>query len=262
MVDPGPSITVRGVDLRYADGAPVLEDVNLAIGSGCLMAIVGASGSGKTTLLKAIAGDLAPTRGQIVMDYPTARPGVPGWVIQGPGLFDWMTVRQNVEFGVPRRREKDAYPIDVWLALTNIRGLADRFPGSLSGGQRQRAQIARALAARGELVLLDEPFSALDAITREALVPAMRSIFKRAGRTCVLVTHDLRDAIKFADQVCVLEAGTPRIAGLVTIERPPASPDGVEAVMETGVISRYFEAIWSMLELNDKTLFERVGPRD
>jgi ABC-type nitrate/sulfonate/bicarbonate transport system ATPase subunit len=159
-----------------------------------------------------------------------------------------MTVRRNVEFGLPPSNANQRPSVDKWLSLTGIQRLTDRFPASLSGGQRQRVQIARALASQRRLILLDEPFSALDAINRQVLIPAIRSLLENAGRTCVLVTHDIRDAIRFADRVCVISDKNHNVAAIIPVDRNEV--DGRESEQ---AVAQNFDKIWSVLKGSDTT---------
>lgn len=244
----GVGLSLRNVDYSYDPAAPVLSGINLDLAPGDLLAIVGPSGSGKTTLLNILAGALKPTNGTIIATEGVALPDAAGWVFQQDGLFDWMTVRRNVEFGISPSGESLHPSVDKWLSLTGIQSFADRFPASLSGGQRQRVQIARALASQRRIVLLDEPFSALDTINRQVLIPAIRSLLQRYGRTCVLVTHDIRDAIRFADRICVIDDKNHGIAAIV-----PIALNGVDERESEQAVAQNFDKIWSVLKRSDTT---------
>ncbi|WP_411732803.1 ABC transporter ATP-binding protein [Paeniglutamicibacter sp.] len=218
-------LKVRAVSADYGLDA-VLKSVDLNVAEGTTMAVLGGSGSGKTTLLRIIAGFLPSSGGEVsVGGRVVAGPGVwvppeqrgIGYVRQEGGLFPHLSVAGNIAFGLPwpRRRHRDRV-----LELLDLVGLpsamADRQPDRLSGGQQQRVALARALAPRPGLILLDEPFSALDsglrAATREATARALRA----AGATAVLVTHDQGEALSFADEIAILDTGRFRQVG------PPA----------------------------------------
>ncbi|HMG47460.1 MAG TPA: ABC transporter ATP-binding protein [Allosphingosinicella sp.] len=195
-------------------GRAALDDVSLSVAAGAFVALVGPSGSGKTTLLKSINRLVEPDEGEIRIDgrdigeAPVAelRHGI-GYVIQSIGLFPHMNVAENIGI-VPRLlgsgEDRTAELLDL-VALP--RELADRYPRSLSGGQQQRVGVARALAARPKLMLMDEPFGALDPVTRDALGRAYRDLHDKLGLTTLMVTHDIAEALLLADRVVVLIGG-------------------------------------------------------
>ncbi|MDP1632080.1 MAG: sulfate/molybdate ABC transporter ATP-binding protein [Caulobacter sp.] len=212
------SISVRSVEKMFGR-FPALNDVSLDIAPGELLALLGPSGSGKTTLLRAIAGLVFPDSGQILFDgEDMTRVGAAdrrvGFVFQQYALFRHMSVARNVAFGLdvrrgegrPLRAEIDAR-VGELLDLVELSGLADRYPGQLSGGQQQRVALARALAVSPRVLLLDEPFGALDANVRKTLRRELRRIHDATGVTTVLVTHDQDEALELADRVAVLNQG-------------------------------------------------------
>jgi taurine transport system ATP-binding protein len=188
---------------------PAVEGVSLAIGEGDFVCVVGPSGCGKTTLLRIIAGFLAPTSGRAVMDgRPIGEPDHErGVVFQHPALYPWLSVRGNVEFGprmrgVPpaeRRRLADEY-----LRLVRLEEFAGKPPYTLSGGMQQRVAIARVLANDSRVLLMDEPFGALDALTREHMQEELLKIWKSTGKTVFLITHSVEEAVYLATQVVVM----------------------------------------------------------
>jgi iron(III) transport system ATP-binding protein len=210
------SLSVR--DLTKSFGAtPVLTGVDLHVPSGGLTALLGPSGCGKTTLLRLIAGFDDPDTGTIEVgdrvvsgagrSVAARRRGI-GFVPQEGGLFPHLSVAGNVGFGLPRRQRRDAGRIRELLALVGLDDdLADRAPHQISGGQQQRVALARALAPSPSLVLLDEPFSSLDAGLREETRLAVAAALRATGATAVLVTHDQAEALSMADQVAVLRGG-------------------------------------------------------
>jgi nitrate/nitrite transport system ATP-binding protein len=189
-------------------GAPVLRDVNLAIGHGELVAVIGRSGSGKTTLLSIAAGLLAPTAGAVrVGGAPVRGPGPDRAVVfQNYSLLPWLTVHENVRLAVDRvhptwsaaqRRAK----ADEYVALVNLTPAAGKKPSQLSGGMRQRVSVARALAMEPQMLLMDEPLAALDALTRGSLQDEIERIWSRSRTTALLVTNDVDEAIRLADRI-------------------------------------------------------------
>jgi sulfate transport system ATP-binding protein len=208
------SITTRGVSRRFGDFA-ALDDVSVAIPSGSLTALLGPSGSGKSTLLRVIAGLERPDAGSVEIDgrdatsTPTQRRGV-GFVFQHYAAFKHMTVRENVAFGLRVRRRPKAEVrrrVDELLELVQLPGLADRYPAQLSGGQRQRMALARALAVEPSVLLLDEPFGALDARVRKELRAWLRRLHDEVHVTTVFVTHDQEEAMEVADRIVVMNSG-------------------------------------------------------
>lgn len=194
---------------------PAVDNVSLSIGAGEFVALLGPSGCGKSTLLNVFAGFRAPTLGHVYLDEqphlgPSARCGV---VFQRHSLFPWMTVVENVAFGPRRLGLRD--PLGIARELLDLVGLGDvaeAWPSSLSGGMQQRVGIARALATKPPVLLMDEPFGALDAQTRSLMQEELLSIWDRLRPTVVFVTHDIEEAIFLADRVVVMEAFPGRIA--------------------------------------------------
>ena len=208
-------LRIRGVTKAFGP-QQVLRGVDLAVPEGSFTAILGASGSGKTTLLRIVAGFERPDRGEVrlgkeVVD-DSAQRFVPcerrriGYVPQEGALFPHLSVGRNIGFGLPRgqhRRER----VVALLELTGLRGLGRRYPHQLSGGQQQRVALARALAIEPEIVLLDEPFSSLDAAMRASVRSDVLGVLRRAGATSILVTHDQDEALSMADHVAILRRG-------------------------------------------------------
>jgi sulfate transport system ATP-binding protein len=208
------SIAVRRVSKRFGSYV-ALDGVSLAIPSGSLMAILGPSGSGKSTLLRVIAGLEEPDEGDVAIlgedatGLPPQKRGV-GFVFQHYAAFKHMTVRDNVAFGLkirkrPRAEIRDR--VDELLRLVQLDGFADRYPAQLSGGQRQRMALARALAVEPKVLLLDEPFGALDARVRKELRAWLRRLHDEVHVTTVLVTHDQEEAMEVADRIALMNDG-------------------------------------------------------
>ncbi len=229
-------INIRNLCKSYADVA-ALDAVNLDIASGELLALLGPSGSGKTTLLRAIAGLEPIDHGRIVFgDIDATRLSVQerrvGFVFQQYALFKHMRVLDNVTFGLRVRKRRERPSRDEirrrgkeLLELVQLSGLESRYPNQLSGGQRQRVALARALAIEPRVLLLDEPFGALDAKVRKELRVWLRQLHDETGYTTIFVTHDQEEALDLADRVVVMNAG--RIEQVDTpdaIQRHPATP--------------------------------------
>jgi len=225
-------IALSGVSKRFNDFV-ALDDVALDVPDGSLTALLGPSGSGKSTLLRVIAGLEHPDRGNVriagreVTDLPPQRRGV-GFVFQHYAAFKHMTVRDNVGFGLRIRKRPRAEirnRVTELLALVQLEGLADRFPNQLSGGQRQRMALARALAIEPRVLLLDEPFGALDARVREDLRQWLRRLHERMAVTTVLVTHDQEEAMEVASRIVVMNRGRIEQVGTpLELYRRPATP--------------------------------------
>jgi NitT/TauT family transport system ATP-binding protein len=206
-------VEVRKVVKRFArHGAePVLDNVSLAVGRGEVVGLIGPSGCGKSTLLNIIAGLLAPTDGRVGISDPQLRTA---YVFQRPRLLPWRNVRRNVEFGLEqlrRERSQSRKAAQRAIALVNLDGHEKKFPHELSGGMQQRVALARALAIEPGLLLLDEPFGSLDALTRSYLQEELLSIVRGTQTTCVLVTHDIDEALLLADRVAVMSSRPGRI---------------------------------------------------
>jgi sulfate transport system ATP-binding protein len=208
------AITVSDVNKRFGDFV-ALDDVSLDIPSGSLTALLGPSGSGKSTLLRVIAGLETPDSGRVEISgedattVPAQKRGV-GFVFQHYAAFKHMTVRDNIAFGLRiRKRAKGEIRdrVDELLTLVQLDGLAARYPSQLSGGQRQRMALARALAVEPKVLLLDEPFGALDARVRKDLRSWLRRLHEEVHQTTVLVTHDQEEAMEVADTIAVMDQG-------------------------------------------------------
>lgn len=223
----GVHVKIHNLTHRYSAKSPVtFEKVNLEAKQGEAIAIIGRSGCGKSTLLHILAGLLRPTSGSVKLDDVLVEKPSPRWVMmfQAPHLFPWMRVSQNVGIGLhfagwseTKKRDRVAEAID----LVSLQDFAENNVQDLSGGQQQRVALARSLVMEPELLLLDEPFSALDAFTRAALQRDIRSITKRLGINLVMVTHDIDEAVLMADRALIM-AGSP---GKITDELEVDLPD-------------------------------------
>lgn len=225
MDTPAPLLRFDGVTCRFG-GVTAVNGVTCDIAAGTFVAMVGASGSGKSTLLKTVNTLVAPTTGRVLFggeDVSTLKPARlrrrVGYVFQGVGLFPHFSVAENIAIG-PRLTGEKLPPerISALLALVELDpALASRLPDELSGGQRQRVGVARALAGGPELLIMDEPFGALDPVTRDALGRKVRELHGALGLTTVMVTHDMAEALLLADRVLVMDLGK-----LVADESPRA----------------------------------------
>jgi ABC-type nitrate/sulfonate/bicarbonate transport system ATPase subunit len=200
----------------------ILRDISLGFYYGAKIGVLGLNGAGKSTLLRIIAGFEQPSSGQVSLyEHPVAGPGSDrGMVFQDYALFPWMTVRENIAFGprqkgLPKSRIREI--TDEYLDMVGLAKFADRFPQQLSGGMKQRVAIARVLANECELLLMDEPFGALDALTREKLQQELLEIWARTRVTIIFVTHSVEEAVLLSDRVVVMTAGPGRIEADIPI---------------------------------------------
>lgn len=222
----GPSVAFEDVTKSYGNAPPAVADVTLTIASASLVALVGGSGSGKSTLLKTINRLIEPSAGRVLLDGLDVAEEEPhrlrrriGYIFQNIGLFPHMTVGENIAIGRRLMGLKDhGARVAELLDLVELpRDYAQRLPDALSGGQRQRVGVARALATEPGLLLMDEPFGALDPVTRDSLGKALRALHDRLGLTTIMVTHDMAEALLLADRVLVMSAGH------VVTDLPPAA---------------------------------------
>jgi NitT/TauT family transport system ATP-binding protein len=201
---------------------PTLQDIELRIQPGEKIALIGRSGCGKSTLLHMLAGLLIPSEGCVRIHGHTVTKPSAKWnmMFQKPSLYPWMSVRQNAELGLVFAGRKDPTKVDRLLELVGLSDKAEAHVQSLSGGQQQRVALARSLATSPELLLLDEPFSALDAFTRASLQDEVAKIVGLEALTMVIVTHDIDEAVAMADRVLIMSANPGRIVGEMDIDLP------------------------------------------
>jgi NitT/TauT family transport system ATP-binding protein len=200
-----------------------LEDINFEIADGEFICIVGPSGCGKSTLLNVMGGFLAPSSGRVMIDgEPVTGPDQRRiLVFQERGVFPWLTVEGNIGFGLSKMsRAEREQRIARYVQLVQLQGFERSYPSDLSGGMRQRLQVARALAVNPDILFLDEPFGALDSITRVMMRGELLRIWQEEKRTVVFVTHDIDEAVQLADRVIVLSSRPARIQEIVTIDIP------------------------------------------
>jgi len=216
MPEQSRSVTFKNVSKVWPGGVKAVDGVSLEVAAGSFVALVGASGSGKSTLLKMVNRLIEPSEGAVLVGgmavdagpAPELRRRI-GYVFQNVGLFPHMRVGENVAIGLRLAGEKDsAARVAELLELVELAPeMATRMPDALSGGQRQRVGVVRALATGPGILLMDEPFGALDPVTRDGLGKAIRALHDRMGLTTILVTHDMAEALLLADRVLVMEKG-------------------------------------------------------
>jgi ABC-type nitrate/sulfonate/bicarbonate transport system ATPase subunit len=250
MIDTLPAqapVEIRDVAKSFqVDGGEVraLEGVSFTVEPGEFVSVLGPSGCGKSTLLRLVAGLETPDRGEIVVDRtpvtgPSLRRGI---VFQDHRLFPWLTVAANVELGLLKAPLSEAEKRDTAQQLIDLVGLAGfekAFPRQLSGGMAQRAAIARSLAARPRILLLDEPFGALDSITRSRMQGELLRIWQRESVTMILVTHDVAEAVYLSDRIVVMDGRPGRIRDVVDVDLPKPRERGDGAF--TALTSRLLE---------------------
>ena len=241
-------IEIKNLEKSFGDYR-ASKEVNLCVEKGSLVALLGPSGSGKTTILRMIAGLEQPDSGDILIDgrrvnglSPKER-GI-GFVFQSYALFRYMTVYDNIAFGLnikklPKNSIRER--VQELIALTDLTGLEDRYPNQLSGGQRQRVAFARALAPNPSLLLLDEPFAAIDAKVRGELRSWLREMIYKVGITSIFVTHDQDEAIEVADRIIVMNEGRiEQIGSPIEIYKEPQTPFVSEFIGQSIVIGRFW----------------------
>ncbi|MCV6575066.1 MAG: ABC transporter ATP-binding protein [Cohaesibacter sp.] len=217
--------TIDQVGYSFSGGDKILSGIDWHIPSGSFHCLVGRSGCGKTTLLKLAAGLLLPSEGQIHIEAaPVAGPSQKiGFVFQNPALLDWLSVMDNVLLPISLHRkvnETDRQSAHELLHLVGIADLADRFPAQLSGGQQSRTALARALITSPPALLMDEPFAALDAITREELQDDLLDLVASRDTTVLFVTHDIAEAVYLGDRVAMMDKGRISLNIEIDIQRP------------------------------------------
>jgi sulfonate transport system ATP-binding protein len=231
----GAHLVLRGLDKRYS-GRSVLEGVSLKITPGEFVAVVGRSGCGKSTLLRAIAGLEKPDAGQVRIGGGGTKPEV-RMMFQDPRLLPWKTVLENVALGLADGQERAR----AALASVGLEARAGDWPAVLSGGQRQRVALARALVHQPQLLLLDEPLGALDALTRIEMQRLIESLWLERGFTAVLVTHDVQEAVTLADRVLLIKHGKLTMDLAVGLSHPRARDDAALISLEKQVLSRVLD---------------------
>ena len=208
---------------RDGKSTPVLEDISLEVADGEFVCLLGPSGCGKSTLLSTMAGFLSPTSGEVKIDGEVVRGPDPRriFVFQERGVFPWLTVEGNIAFGLfhltrPERQQRVAH----YIKMVGLEGFEKAYPPALSGGMKQRLEVARALAVNPDMLFLDEPFGALDSITRLIMRGELLRIWEAERKTIIFVTHDIDEAVQLADRVVVMSARPATIQQIVDIDIP------------------------------------------
>ena len=261
LIHLGQSYFIRTPEKRGLQEFIALEDFSLSIKAGEFVAIVGPSGCGKSTLLDIVSGLMCPRGGEIRIDGRVVK--VPaldrGFIMQGYALFPWRSVIKNVAYGlevqgVPRKKRLEI--AQKYIDLVGLSGFEDRHPNELSGGMRQRVAIARALAYNPEVLLLDEPFAAVDAQTRETLQDELLRIWEKTGKTIIFVTHSIQEAVLLADRIVVMTPNPGRIKKVIGVDLPRPR---TSAEMRTSPdFSWLSHEVWKLLQSDSMELEERA----
>jgi NitT/TauT family transport system ATP-binding protein len=248
-----PKLSTRSLTKSFVKGErelTALRDLSIEVADGEFVSIVGASGCGKTTFLRLIDGLVPPTSGYIEIDgRKVEKPGPDiAFVFQNDGLLPWRTVQRNVSFGPElQRRDRAAYlrAAQEMLRLVGLGGFGEHYPHELSGGMRQRVNIARALTVGADVLLMDEPFAALDSQTREIMQGELMRICREAKKTVLFVTHQIDEAVYLSDRVLIFTARPGRLKEEVVIDLP--RPRAL-SVKRTPEFVRYTDRIWRAIE--------------
>jgi len=248
---PASVVRIDGVTKQFAQGnVTALQDIDLELVPREFVSLIGPSGCGKSTLLRVIGDLIEPTSGSVSVNGKSARQARNdrdyGIVFQDAVLFDWRTVAKNISLPLEMlgwSRERRRARVEEMLELVELTGFADHHPWQLSGGMQQRVAIARALAFEPPLLLMDEPFGALDEMTRERLNLELLSLWEKTGNTVVFVTHSIAEAVFLSTRVVVMSPRPGRIAGIVDIDLP------ARRTVETRDEPRFFELVTAVREL-------------
>ena len=242
-------LALDSVNLIYQtekDETEAVRDLTVSVDEGEFIALVGPSGCGKTTVLSMIAGLIKPTSGSVIIDGADADPsaGLVGYMLQRDNLFEWLTIEQNVLLGLSVRKTLNDENKSYALSMLEKYGLGEfrtHFPTQLSGGMRQRAALIRTLAFRPKILLLDEPFSAVDFQTRMTVCDDVYSIIKSEGKTAILGTHDISEAVSMADRVIVLTKRPATVKNIFSVDIDAPTP---LKKRESPRFSEWFDRIW------------------
>ncbi len=236
-----PAVVLENLGKRFGDGAPVLEDINATVQQGEFVALLGASGCGKSTLLNIISGLDVPSTGALEVPADGA-----AFMFQDSSLFPWLSARGNVEMalklrgvGKAERRVRAAELLD----LVNLGHSMDKRPHELSGGMRQRVALARSLAQDRPLLLMDEPFAALDAITRDLLHNELERVWRETGRTIIFVTHNVREAVRLGQRVLLLSSRPGRVVAEWAVSDEHRTDPGAAGALTSDITARLRQEI-------------------
>ena len=213
------AVEIKGVT-KYFDEVHALDNINIDVKRGELLSIIGVSGCGKSTLLRIIGGLETPSSGEVLVNgRPVTKPSRrTGFVFQDHRLLPWLTVSQNIRLALDTKEKNADKIIDKYLTLVGLENFADSYPRQLSGGMAQRVAIARALANQPDILLLDEPFGALDAITRVNMQQELQKIWKASSITMILITHDIEEAVFLGERVVVMSSRPGRVKDITDVD--------------------------------------------
>ena len=249
--DTAPAISLRGVAKVYRPPRKrpylAIEGIDLDIPRGRFVSVVGPSGCGKSTLLGLVSGLLSATAGEVMLSgtpVENVRTDV-GFIFQRDALLPWKTVRENVELPLRFRGRRDPALVKEWVARVGLAAFAENYPHELSGGMRKRAQLAQSLVADPAVLLMDEPFSALDVQTRNLMENELLNLWGAARKTVLFITHDLEEAIALSDEIVVMTAGPGRIKARYPVELP--RPRNVTEIRFDPAFVALYERAWADL---------------
>jgi NitT/TauT family transport system ATP-binding protein len=255
--NPDYAVNFDNISLRFTGNSNLtIESVQLNVERGKFLSVIGPSGCGKTTLLNLAAGLLKPTTGTVRCRGNEVK-GINtevGYITQDPNLLPWLTVGANVGLPLKMRgagKKEQKTEVAKWLERVGLSGWENHFPRQLSGGMRKRASIARALICEPALVLMDEPFGPLDAITRMKLQQDLLDLSESADRTVIFVTHDLSEAITLSDQVAVMAGGPGKIKGVLDV--PIDRPRNILDLPELPIYTQLSKQLWSLFNQTETT---------
>lgn len=245
-----PLLSFRDVSVRFAAGQPAaLKNVSLDIREGTFVAVIGPSGCGKSTLLNLAMGLLKPGLGEVLFQGAAIKSGSTdaAYITQDANLLPWLTVERNIGLALKLRgvpKEARASKVAEWIERVGLTGFERHYPRELSGGMQKRCSIARALVGNPAIVLMDEPFGPLDALTRLRLQQELLDLWEADTRTVIFVTHDLGEAISLADEVVVMSKGPGKIRGVIS--NPIPRPRNVTSMAETSEYSSIYGKLWEL----------------
>ena len=246
------TVTELVIEYERADGSKVLavDNVSLDIDEGQFVCIVGPSGCGKTTLLKSVNGLITPTSGEImIQDRPLEQKSRDrAMVFQEASLFPWYSIVRNIGYGLECRgmsKKAAAAQVAPFISMVGLKGFEKHYPYEISGGMQQRANLARALVVEPKILLMDEPFAALDAQTREMMQAELLDVWQQTRKTVLFITHQINEAIYLADRVVVMSARPGRLLADISIDLP--RPRGLD-LKRTRAFLDYEDQIWQLIE--------------